>query len=399
MTNDKNLEWVQLLRGIAAVLVVLCHARYVFLNLPGFPLADEMLVPGAAGVDLFFTISGFIMCYSTRTLKGGVADAVEFAIKRFARVWPVYAVATVVSALALSGGLDYFVQEIPRQTFWHSLAMIPANPRYVPYFSLTLQVGWTLEFEMYFYAIFAASLLFKRLRWFVLASWVLLTIVLMPLAQRGLNMDVAQDLNYRLGYMAIVTNSFVLEFFAGVVIGWIYLTDWVRISNRTLARHVMMLGSGLSVWAVYSGILGGHGPGRYGLAAMGLVLTLAVTSKTVAIQVPRLFLWLGSISYSLYLTHIITQGVLTRILVSQGYGPLAHNWTFVVMSTLIALSVATLSYHVLEQGLSNVVRRWLLHLVPSRLRRAARADGVTPLQRAESTKRTSAVIEEAQRSA
>ncbi len=380
-THEKNLDWVQLLRGIAALLVVLTHARYALLNTPDMPLADRLFVPGAMGVDLFFIISGFIMHYSTTGFDGSAGYVARFAIKRFARVWPMYAVITLLSVFVLSGGIDYFHHAANRLTFWHSLGMIPANPRYVPYFSLTLLPGWTLEFEMYFYLVFAVSMLFKRLRWFVLASWVLLTVILMPLGERGFDMDTTRDLGYQVGYMAIVTSPFVLEFAAGVLIGWLYQQDWARFRSAYVAWHAVGLSVACALWASYSYLVFTHGPGKWGLPLMLMVLALALASKTVHLRVHPLFRWLGSISYSLYLTHLLSQGLVTRVLNAAGHGPWALTWSYIVVSTAFALVFASLSHHYLEQGLSNKVRDALLKLLPKRSAPAAPSAGTVPLSR------------------
>ncbi|WP_229211555.1 MULTISPECIES: acyltransferase [unclassified Duganella] len=198
--------------------------------------------------------------------------------------------------------------------------MLPAQPHVLPYFTLTLMVGWTLEFEMYFYLVYAGSMLFKRLRWFVLGSWVLLTVILAPLGRRGFDMDITRDLGYDLGYLSIVTSPFVLEFLAGVLIGWLYRQPWFRL--RSAAQAWQVLG-------------------------------------------------LGAISYSLYLTHVITQDLLTRWLENHAMRQFAHSWGFMFISTAVALPVAALSHHYLEQGLSTAMRRGLMRLL--RLAQAVRA--------------------------
>jgi exopolysaccharide production protein ExoZ len=244
--------------------------------------------------------------------------------------------------------------------------MLPADPRSSPYFGLTLPLAWTLEFEMYFYLVFAVCLLFRRLRWFALLSWVLLTVILLPLGERGFNMAVGTDLHYALGYMSIVSNPFVLEFLAGVVIGWIYLSDRLRLRSRAVAGHLLLLGVAFAAWAIYGGLAITHGPTAWGWPLAIMVLCMAVASKTVDIAVPPLFLWLGKISYSLYLTHLISQGLLKRWLTHFGLEPAAHTWGFIFLSTCLALSLAALSHHYLEQRLANAVRQWLLKLLPAR---------------------------------
>jgi exopolysaccharide production protein ExoZ len=365
MKNEKNLDWVQLLRGLAALLVVLCHARYAFLGGAGWPLAEQLLRPGAAGVDLFFILSGFIICYSTAGNDGSPAYVARFAIKRFSRVWPVYAVVVLLFVLLECGGISYLQNPGGRSALWRTLAMVPVDPRSAPYFGLTLPLGWTLEFEMYFYFLFAVALLFRRLRWFVLLSWVLLTVILLPLGTRGFDMNVATDLHYSVGYMSIVSNSLVLEFLFGVAIGWIYLSDRVRLRSRAVAWQLLLLGVAFAVGAIYGDLTHIHGPRDWGWPLALMVLCMALASKTVDIAVPPLFLWLGRISYSLYLTHLLAQGLLSRWLKHAGLEPATHTWTYVFMSTCMALSLAALSHHYLEQRLANAVRRRLLQLLPA----------------------------------
>jgi peptidoglycan/LPS O-acetylase OafA/YrhL len=360
MPQQKNLDWVQLLRGVAALLVVLTHARYALLDTPGFPLANLLFMPGAFGVDLFFLISGFIMCYSSADADGSRAYAARFAIKRWSRVWPPYAVATLLAALLMHGGLHYFSIAPTRLIFLRSLILLPVDPHYPPFFGLTLLVGWTLVFEMYFYGVFAVSLLFRRLRWVALGGWVLLSVLVFPYGERGLELDVTRDLHYQFGYLSVITSPFVLEFGAGVLIGWIYLQDWARLRSRAVAWHVLMRGVAFAAWAIYGGIVAGHGPLGYGWPLALMVLAIAVASKTLALTIPSPLLWLGTISYSLYLTHLLTQTALARVLGAIGMVGYANTWGYVFLSTVLALSMAALSQHYLEQRLSNWVRRRLL---------------------------------------
>ena len=385
--QQENLDWVQLLRGLAALLVVLTHARYALLDTPGFPLANLLFFPGAFGVDLFFLISGFIMCYATADSDGSRGYVARFAVKRWSRVWPAYAVATLLAALAMHGGLHYFSNAANRLTFLRSMALLPADAHAVPYFAMTLLVGWTLVFEMYFYAIYGASLLFKRLRWFALAAWVLLTVILLPLGKRGFELDITRDLHYKFGYASVATSPFVLEFAAGVLIGWIYLQGWARLRSRQVAWHVLGLGVALAAWAIYGGIAVGHGPLGYGWPLALMVLALAIASKTVTIRVPPVFLWLGSISYSLYLTHLISQTLVSRAMAALGLVGEARTWGYIFMSTAAALSVAALSQHYLELRLSNQVRALLLRLL-QRLPRRRRATSAQPAEPASARKAT-----------
>jgi len=61
-TTPQTFVGVQILRGVAAMLVVLCHASQMVHHRLG---SGEVLFFGASGVDLFFPISGFVMAVTT----------------------------------------------------------------------------------------------------------------------------------------------------------------------------------------------------------------------------------------------------------------------------------------------------------------------------------------------
>ncbi len=101
MPNNTRVFGLQVdfaLRGLAALAVVATHARFEFQNTALWPIVDPWLRPGESGVDLFFVISGFIMAHTTRGAGGGPPAAASFAIRRIARVWPAYIVATLLRA-------------------------------------------------------------------------------------------------------------------------------------------------------------------------------------------------------------------------------------------------------------------------------------------------------------
>ena len=356
-----TLDWLQSLRGIAAILVVMTHARYFFLNTPAWPAAEQYLLPGAMGVDLFFIISGFIMAYTTRGSDGSWRYVLDFAAKRLARIWPVYVVITCIWLLVAHSGIGYFREPTLLVVLAKSLLFLPVNPDAPLFFGLSLPVAWTLEFEIYFYAIFGVSLLFRRLRWFVLASWMLLTVILLPLRAGVLTFDVMSNLHYSVAYLSLASNPIVLEFLFGAVIAAIYVNEKVRIPSRTVAMHFLLLTVAPALWLVYSGFVHFHGPKTWGAAMALAVLGIAVASKTVALRPPRLLVWLGQISFSLYLTHTITQLWMTRWI--EGMGGDTHSLAHVFVTTAVALSFAALSYHYLEDGLAVWVRKHLLKLL------------------------------------
>ncbi len=353
--SDK-IEWLHGLRGIAAFLVVFTHARYFFLGTPSWPEVNAALLPTAMGVDLFFVISGFIMTLTA--IRGHYSGPLDFGIKRFARVWPPYACITLVWMMLFNqAGFESLQGLIP---VLKSLLFIPADPRAPLYFSVTMPLGWTLEFEAYFYLVFAACLLLKgRLRWLALIGWVLFSTVAFPLLRHGFHVDPLHDPGYSWGYANLMTNPMVLEFLYGVLIALLYVSR-VRIADRRLCLNLMFGTLACALWYCFCVPGAFHGPAAWGAAAGLIVLVLAIGSKTVNIAVPAVISWLGTISYSLYLTHMITHELLIRLLRSLQLE--THSWGFVFLTTCLVLVAAYFFHVTIERWLSDRLRNGLLAL-------------------------------------
>lgn len=101
MNNKPTIFSVQMLRGLAAILVVIAHAQ-VHLHVRGLvPALNPFLDIGRAGVDIFFIISGFIMVFISGNKFAKNNAARDFLIKRLIRVVPTYWVYTCVLAVLM----------------------------------------------------------------------------------------------------------------------------------------------------------------------------------------------------------------------------------------------------------------------------------------------------------
>ncbi|MGI4718772.1 MAG: acyltransferase family protein [Janthinobacterium lividum] len=351
--NRPKLAWIQALRGIAVFLVVLTHARYSFSDTPAWPLAEQLLRPGAMGVDLFFVISGFIMVYTTRRLAGTPGEALDFLVRRFARIWPLYAVVTLIYLTVTNKGLAWLTDWPQLKNLLLSLSFQPVNLEHPPFFDVTLPLGWTLNFEMYFYLVFGLCLLARRQRLLLLAGWIALTVLAIPALKRGLTLDVLTNFRFSLAYLNLVTSPIILEFLAGAAIGWLYLQDWFVLRSQAVARHLVLLAVCGAVWGIWNGWLANfHGPTQWGAVVALTVLALALAAKTVELAPPAVLVWLGTISYSLYLTHTTV-----LLLVNRGVEAIqgdVHGWSHLILVTALALSVGAAVHHYLEQRLSEL---------------------------------------------
>jgi exopolysaccharide production protein ExoZ len=212
-----KLKSIQFLRAVAVLLVVYLHsialqadftasAQQNFLYLRNF---------GGIGVDLFFAISGFIICYVAGKYMGFDAG-IHFLKKRFTRINPIYYLATLLFLLALmakwysyneSGG-RYFNKSI--RSLVDTLVIFPFSSG-TDSFSPLLVVGWTLSFEWLFYLLFFILILFR-----IRNKFLLLTIGFTIMMLAGIILK-SSDLR-----ILFLTNPLLLEFLLGVLIYWLY---------------------------------------------------------------------------------------------------------------------------------------------------------------------------------
>ncbi len=205
---------LQILRALAASLVVVDHTynelyqRGALLS----PNIDSAYLQGHLGVSAFFVLSGFIMMRQSADKFGSPANALTFAWHRILRIVPLYWIAT---ALGLAAVLVTHTR-ILRPAFQLVLSLLflpnlgnPGKPLPI------LPQGWTLNFEMAFYLLFAICLLFNRRRGVILLISTLGILVLL-----GDLFDVT-PLHRLRDIWHIYTHWRVLLFAAGVALGMV----------------------------------------------------------------------------------------------------------------------------------------------------------------------------------
>lgn len=153
-----NLRSLESLRILAALLVVCAHLPpYEIPVLGQFLGANRFL--GSIGVDLFFVISGVVIGLSTVRAVTGTTERPlrNFLVARIFRIFPLYWVVTGITiALLWQKG-----RPIPAwDEIIHSLTLIPRldNDQYV---DPIVAIGWTLQFEIFFYSLCALGILAK----------------------------------------------------------------------------------------------------------------------------------------------------------------------------------------------------------------------------------------------
>ena len=318
-----KLHALQYMRAIASMAVVYSHA---VLQVPEYQalLHDA----GSFGVDIFFVISGFIMVYIAKPDD----TPSNFISNRVRRVVPLYWFFTLLMAAIL-----LLVPSVFKSTTF-DLTIIVKSLLFIPHYSQAdpsqvwpiVAPGWSLVYEMYFYALFAASLWFARsMRVWLITTAIAVTFVTAHMWQwSGAIGDFFQE-------------SIVFEFTLGMLLA----VAWQR-------------GLRLSSSAGYGLILVGFALLLIGLPMDRLfaygIPSLLIVAGTLYCTIPnsRFFVLLGDASYALYLCHIFTLGICRKVLPPILGDGMTAALLFVVIS-LIACQISALVVHYL-------IDNWLL---------------------------------------
>lgn len=290
---------VQILRGVAALMVVVHHAEAEALLLAarqGAAFHPSGLLPWVAGVDVFFVISGFIIVHAARPLYGVPGGWRRFLAHRIARLVPLYWLASALylgivlvapNLLSNAGrGLAEPGFVVASFLFW---PVLDPEGRAQPLYSL----GWTLQCEMAFYLLFALALAMGQGRRGAFA------VVACALCLLGAVHLLAPDLPMPLAFWAAPIG---LEFVLGAAIG-VARAEGLRLS--ILPRSVLAL-AGLSLLAVAPEPDALTRPLVFGVPAMLLVAAAglgAPDGEETGGLIRRLMIRLGDASYAIYLVH------------------------------------------------------------------------------------------------
>lgn len=147
-TKRNDIQW---LRALAAAEVMIWHSDLVTKGFSSFQIHESFYAPlGGIGVELFFILSGYIICMQAPTYKSGGA----FLLSRFYRLLPLYWVFTtlVIVAYFLNPSWKLHGLNLDPATVIKSYLVLPQKTDPI------LGLGWTLEFEMIFYVIAALAM-------------------------------------------------------------------------------------------------------------------------------------------------------------------------------------------------------------------------------------------------
>jgi exopolysaccharide production protein ExoZ len=330
--NGGKLFGIQMLRGLAAVSVVVHHTLQESLGATVGPRSPDWLTTaGASGVDVFFVISGFVMLHASFPMGGGAIEAGRFLFRRAARIYPLYWLCCLaVIAISAVGFLSSKV--ISSDVIVKSLLLILTPHTLV-------SVSWTLSYEIYFYLIFALTLPFRSRE----ASVAICAAVIIGVTAA------AQFLPAR----------YVNDFFADPIavefcFGLVLALGFARCGDRmSFAPYWSLLGFAAITVAplfVFHADTGGL-PGLPRVIVWGVPACLIVSSFLVIRSAKsigaRFSFLLGEASYALYLTHFFVMIAYAKLLNSTVLGE--YTQTAVIPFVVAACIAVGLTTHLVVE--------------------------------------------------
>jgi peptidoglycan/LPS O-acetylase OafA/YrhL len=350
------------LRFFAAALIVFGHAGEM--GLPGYQRHSSHLFLYSQGVSFFFVLSGFILYLTYADIRASTLD--RFFVARLARVWPAHLLAFLATIALLPPDV---IQGYPGKAWINVLMLQSVMPRLDGYFSYN-DVSWSISTEVFFYLMFPVLLLIlRRSRLAVLGlGGMFVAGALWFTIENHLPTTISTTELTAVPVLDIDPITRVAEFILGMVT--CYWTEKIRIAPATrqfrwhtltmlelgalllcccsmyvttrfawfaslppqavfyIASSGSMLGFAALIAAIYYSYLRGQG----------------LLTRTLGLKP---FVYLGEISFSLYLFHRI----ILRTIAAQNL-PVSY-WRFWV----VALVVAAISYELWEKPCRFVINK------------------------------------------
>ncbi len=325
---NKRLYELDSIRGIAAVMVILYHYSFRYGQLYGYEVPPPFSLPyGKYGVQLFFIVSGFVI-FMTLEKAAYLSD---FIVSRLSRLYPAYWVAVILTFLvvrvfSLPGReirIKYAVLNLTMIQSWLAVPNVDG-------------VYWTLAVELSFYALMCILFITKLLPKIELVSWLWLGV-----------MAICSYLsaNHFIQIPRVVTATYLLEygnlFIAGIM--FYRLMHQPRKSQYFVLLFALVIEYFLHKYLVI-------------LIVIYFEIFWSFIKGYLAILTAKPLVFLGSISYSLYLIHQNIGYIIIQALERFG---VATSTSIILIPLAISVLIASLMYKYIEKpGMKFIRNAW-----------------------------------------
>ncbi len=335
-------DFITGLRAIAATMVVIIHTgAFSELGL----LGQSITLAGKYGVDIFFVISGFTIAKTF----GEATSYRHYLFRRLMRIVPLYWMMLVVATLLWRSGqftLPYWMQFYDVGPDFYNLIVHMTMLSYLDYriANSLLGVEWSIPIEVFWYVVMPMVLFLGR--------------------------TIPRTLLAVIGFLLLTA---ILSYISKEIFGTSRPISWSPVASG----HLFFIGvlafflrqklegiEGRQVTFWIAGALVGYGVamaldfgGRDALIAVATAILIVFVTPARAgwltkALTARPMLFVGSVSYSLYLIHLLVTHILTDLQLVPPSGLV----TFAVVLA-VSLALSTLTYAMVERPTNELGRR------------------------------------------
>lgn len=344
--DTREIAWVQVLRGLAAVVVIWAHVPVeIQFGLKWTDSVPLSLTVGAAA-DLFFVISGFVVVYASEHAFGRTDAPRVFFLRRMARILPLsWLTSGFILAVLMLTHTNLETAVHSAGSVAGSFGLFPAlRPGGAP-FPLN-PPAWTMPYEILFYVAFAVAILTTRTRAVIAVTVLFVALSLagkfiaMPFPFAGWCDPVILDFCFGMGI--------ALAYRAGVRLSAPVRVGLVAAAMAAIAGSVMW--GPFIAWRTL----------EWGVPMTFVVAAFVLREDATAAPAPwlRPLVFLGGASYSIYLTHYIVLPFPRRILgrfIEIPYAP----WTLAFGLLAVAVIVGIVVHLAFERPVTRLLYRWI----------------------------------------
>ena len=312
---------IQVLRAFAALCVLFLHTVYAVNDYNYFQLTKNFSSWGDFGVDIFFIITGFIMIYVKRSQK----NTFHFLKNRIIRILPLYYFFNFLYLfIFILFPTSFRTLQINSDNFFLSLLFLN---QYINLEKPIVTAGWSLEYEMLFYTLFAICMFVRNIRLFYFFIIFLL-------------------------FLLSFQDFLFIEFLFGILIGIIYINKNKFKKNIFKNYSYFFLIFGLVILFVsiffYQET---HRTIKYGIPC-AFILLGSIFCKQIS---NKYIIFLGNASYSIYLSHSLC--VIGTVKLFKIIAPNFNGITLVVIILTLSLLFASLIYYFIERNLILLMKK------------------------------------------
>jgi peptidoglycan/LPS O-acetylase OafA/YrhL len=338
---------IEAARAFAAISVVLMHCANAMRvdHFSGHVGLNSIFDFGYVGVDFFFVLSGFIITFVHFKEIGTFQNIPRYLWRRFSRIYPIYwtflllsILLTTLARLATGKGfiIDMGLNDIAGTVF---LFISEGEPKYIG-------PAWSLQYEVIFYAIFCCLLISGRVGSLLFITWATLLL--------GDSFSLfTLDLPFNLD------SPHCFQFLCGVAVGWLARRHPLKASIPILVGVLLIFIAGV-IFEVYGPFERHSGIGRIvlGISSAFILATLVGLENNKALHTPNWLSSIGSVSYSIYLGHILFINITFMILVKIGLYHVLPEILVFSIAIVVALTVTILIGMYVELPIVNKLKHF-----------------------------------------